>query len=102
MAQELGLVDLVSKMISPPPSTYTRKGVSTRIDFILGTKQLSTCVKSIEIAPMELDRCGDHHGMIIDLNIKSLFHLNDNDTMVPTSRNLKSNDIKSVEKYKKS
>ena len=51
------------------------------------------------MAPMELDRCGDHHGMIIDLNIKSLNHLKDNDTMVPTSRNLKSNDVKGVEKY---
>ena len=99
MAQELGLVDLVSEMISPPPPTYTRKGVSTRIDFILGTKKLSTCVKAVEMAPMELDRCGDHHGMIIDLNIKSLFHLNDNDTMAQTSRKLKSNDIKGVAKY---
>ena len=43
--------------------------------------------------------CGDHNAMVIDLDIKKLFHLSGNECMAPISRKLKSDDIKGVEKY---
>jgi len=100
MSDSLGLIDIVSQEISPPPPTYERKGVSRRIDFILGTKSVAESIKSIMTSPTEIGQSiGDHNAIIIDINIQLLFHLQDHDSMSPTSRKLKSEDVKGVTKY---
>ena len=66
--QSLGLIDLAEQIISPAPPTYVRKGVSNRIDFILGTRRVSDCLHNFEMEPDSLaGSCGDHRGMIIQL-----------------------------------
>ena len=100
MADSLGLIDLVAKKLSPTPPTYTRKGVSNRVDFILGSKKVAECLHDVQMEPESLSgNCGDHHGMIIQMHIGSLLNLKEQDLMGPTSRKLKSNDVKGVEKY---
>ena len=76
--ETLGLIDMVGQNLSPTPPTY-----------------------EFEMEPEVLAGiCGDHRGMIIKLKIGMLFNLKDQDMMGPTSRKLKSNDVKGVEKYK--
>ena len=75
--------------------------MSNRIDFILGTRRVSDCLHNFEMEPDSLaGSCGDHRGMIIQLKIETLFNLRECDMMGPTSRKLKSGDVKGVEKYK--
>ena len=99
--ETLGLIDMAGQNLSPPPPTFERKGVANRIDFILATQRVSDCLHEFEMEPEILaGSCGDHRGMIIKLKIGMLFNLKDQDMMGPTSRKLKSNDVKGVEKYK--
>ena len=100
MTNSLGMKDVVSHKIMPPPPTYERKGVSRRIDFILATQAILDSVVEVSMASKSTgNSCGDHNAMMIDLDIRKLFFLNDKDSMSPTSRRLKSSDVKGVKKY---
>ena len=96
-ASKLGLINIAKKIHDDlPPS---RPQSNKTIDFILGTEILLDSVKYLSMTPYDLENLGDHRGIIIDLDSKTLFGCDTNQKVKMPQRKLKTNDITACEKY---
>ena len=102
MAITLGLSDLVHTVLGESPPTFTRQGVNSTLYYVEGTTTIMETVSRVQMAPTSWgDMICDHRGIVIDFDIKLLLNMDPMDLSSPTSRKLKSGDIKGVKKYKK-
>lgn len=101
MARRLDLYDIArERHPEGVPPTYVRENSESRIDFMLGSKQVLQNITAYGMAPAEYGQhLGDHRAQFVDLNINAILSLNVHDIGAPSSRRLKSGDPKSVEKY---
>ena len=100
MALRLGLYD-IAKERNPEgvPSTYVRCNSSRRIDLLLGTENVLHATMAYGMVLDEVELFGDHRLQYLDINVKALLQLNSLDTGSPSSRRLRSTDIKGVKSY---
>ena len=100
MATTLGLHDIVGERYVKPPGTYRRQDKTNRIDFFLGTEGVTQSVTAHGMAPKSFgNSLGDHRAMFLDIDVAKLLNLGIHDNCSPTSRKLKSSDIKGSKKY---
>ena len=100
MALGLGLFDIAKERHSDGvPPTYVRKNSTRRIDFLLGSENVLKATMAYGMFMSEEVIMGDHRAQYIDININELLQLNIHDIGSPSSRRLRSTDIKSVKIY---
>ena len=95
-----GMYDIASSKVSPVPPTFIKRGVESTIDFMVGTQMVVDSIIRFGMMPEWVgDSLGDHQAMYIDIDMKSLLSLKPMDIVSPTTRALRSCDVKGVEKY---
>ena len=96
-ASKLGLLNIAKTTHDDlPPS---RPQSNKTIDFILGTETILDSVKYLSMTPYDLENLGDHRGILIDLDSKTLFGCDTNQKVIMPQRKLKTNDVTACEKY---
>ena len=96
-----GLIDIANhRHEGQVPATYSRINSARRIDYMLGSEGVVKNVMAMGIASADYDPVlGDHRPQYVDLNIKSILHLDVHDNDTPSSGRLKSSNPKSIETY---
>jgi hypothetical protein len=100
LMRELGLIDLhVYRHGSEKlPETYNRG--KSKIDFMLGTYGVARNMIGAGIHAYGATMRSDHRGMHVDLNISALLHGKIAKMATPSTRGVRSNSIRKVERYK--
>ena len=96
-ASKLGLYNIAKQTheLLPPSRPQSKK----TIDFVLATERVSDSVRHLSMAPYDLENLGDHRGIMIDLDSKTLFGTEGAQRVHTSKRKLNTNDVTACEKY---
>ena len=96
-ASKLGLYNIAEHTHDNLPPSRP-KSMKT-IDFILGTERVLDSVKNLSMVPYDLENLGDHRGVMIDFDTKTLFGHETNHSVNMQQRKLVTSDANACEQY---
>ena len=97
---DLKVMDIAAERHINPPPTYVRNNAARRIDFLLCAEEVNNNIEAYGMAPLDNDNIlGDHRLQYADIQINRLFGIKNNDVISPTSRRLRSTNLKCIKNY---